>query len=267
MTNLILTAKVDDIRYGFVADGAIHTFIDLYPAITLPDGVRISRLASECIANADTLSLGRGDVVRFVLDESTTCNVEIERTADSKKQRLLPDVCPCCGSKLMTIGKNKCCINRGCPGQQTVNILTFTAGLGMSFGLETHPVLDILLTRGVLLDPTFLFGLATSELQLLPGITATEAQIFQQYIHSVRGKVTLVDLLRSLHIPNWDDNQYITINQYAVANGYNLRDVAKLLDAGEQKKIADVDWKSFNAFVGIANNKRILLELADILFA
>lgn len=267
MNNLILTAKVDDVRFGFAGDGAVHTFIDLYPAIILPDGVKITRMASECISNADALSLGRGDVIRFILDENCDCDVNIVSISDSEKQKLKPDVCPCCGSKLMQVGDNLCCVNRGCSGQQTVNILTFTAGLGMSFGIETHAVLNVLLTRGTLMDPTFLFSLSTSELQLLPGITGMEAQIFQQYIHSIRGKVTLIELLKALRIPNWDDEQYLALNQHALANGYNLSNVAVLLTSEEQKKITNVDWKSFNEFLKISNNKRILLELASILFA
>ena len=266
MLKVIITSVVANIGYRFDVDGKLYTHINLLSPVTLPTGESITKLDTSCIKNANELALGPGDMIECSID-TTGCEIRILSVGSERQQALLPHICPSCGSRLLTIDGQNCCINRSCPAQMTNNILMFLSCMGMVFDARTGQVLDILLGRGALPNPASLFSLPLDELMTLPGITTLEAQLFQRYVHSIRGgRIGMFIFLRSLRIPTWTDVDHAAVAQIFTARKWDLRHVGNLNIDKVRKLLPKVNWVAWDTFLSIPANKYLVAELSEILY-
>ena len=144
---LIATTKLIDIAWeGPTKDGRLVPVAQLEP-VNL-GGAMISRAALHNLDFIEEKGIKYGSIVRILksgdIIPKIIETVVTDDQADVPVDIELPDICPCCGSKLERDGINLRCFNRKCKDQTTYQVMHFIRKLGVeSTSFKTLQKLNI----------------------------------------------------------------------------------------------------------------------------
>ena len=264
-----ITQEIAKITYIYHADGAIEPYLNLYPGISLDEYTHVAKLSVLALSEDSDFDIAAGDTVTFSVsrDNELLATVVNKSKSDNKRINLKLDTCPVCGSKLVhfTDGDLGCCINRSCNAQLYNNLITFLAALGISLtGVNSH-IVSSLVCRGKLASLADVFLLNYTD--IVDGcITVQEARIFIQYLHSIRGHISIDQLLTSLSIPELDRDTVEAIRDLFIINKFTLLDVNKLFDEKFRLEYKGIDWIAWERFISLEANRNLILRLSTILY-
>ena len=144
-------------------------------------------------------------------------------------------------------------------------MITFLAALGISLtGVNSH-IVSSLVCRGKLASLADVFLLNYTD--IVDGcITVQEARIFIQYLHSIRGHISIDQLLTSLSIPELDRDTVEAIRDLFIINKFTLLDVNKLFDEKFRLEYKGIDWIAWERFISLEDNRNLILRLSTILY-
>lgn len=267
MDTLTVNVLVHKISYIFRLDGSIIPYINIFPSIVLPNGRIIQKFPFPKVTGKSDVDIAPKDKLEITLfdDLSQTIQFKIVERSESPRRSLVMPKCPICDAPLFEsetgIGR---CINRSCMGQISQTILLFASALGLVFQHPIKKIFEFLLARGALTSPASIFYLTDNDL-CFPNTTILESQIFQQYVHSVRGSATVDQLLRGLRIPGWDEKTIEQICTLFMKNKWGILRLIEFLEEDTMKKHKEIDWEPWKQFISLETNKRIIVELCQIL--
>ena len=264
-----ITQEIAKITYVYHADGAIEPYLNLYPGIALDEYTHVTKLSVLALSEDSDFDIAAGDTVTFSVsrDNELLATVVNKSKSDNKRINLKLDTCPVCGSKLVhfTDGDLGCCINRSCNAQLYNNLITFLAALGISLTGTNGRIISSLVCRGKLASLVDVFLLNYTD--IVDGyVTAQDARIFIQYIHSIRGHIAIDQLLKSLAIPGFDRNTVEAIRDLFIINKFTLLDVSKLFDKEFRLRYKGINWTSWERFISLESNRDLILKLSTILY-
>lgn len=255
------------LNYAIDHLGHVIPVIYICPGIRLPNGGELNHLNV-----TDIVDLPHGLAVGDQLD--LTVNLD-DHSLTLKLLTLCPTprrdcritTCPVCGEPLeptdgIGIGT---CVNRACSAQATVNVKTMLMALGLNLCQPAHPILDLLLTRGAIHSILDIFNVPLAHLES-PQISALDLQLFQAYVHSVRGHVALHQLLSGLRVPGWDMHTVTQIDAYWREHQWGLPDIIRLFNPALQQEIGDLPWEGWRQLIAHPVNQYVITMLSRILY-
>lgn len=264
MNTLVIDVLVHKISYMFHMDGAIEPIVNIWPPIKLGKST-VDKFFLPLIPNSET-SVASGDKLRISVPKSPEVPITFtvtEPSVVSPRRDLSAPVCPVCGSHLVPgdgIGR---CINRTCMAQMTTTMLIFLSALGLTLNDSSKRIMDYLFVRGVLASPSYLFRLPAYELAN-PQSNELEIQMFLQYIHSIRGRTTVDQLLRGLRI---GDTEFInSMRSLFIENHWNILNLLSFMDEKVMDRYTGIDWTAWKEFLSVLDNRQLLSELCFILY-
>ena len=270
MNVLTVRVLVHQISYQFSLDGSIVPYINIFPTLTLPNGRIIQRIpfpTGASVGQSDTDIAAKDKLLISIPErEDLPLLFKIDEKSSEPRHALTTQRCPVCDSPLFasTIGIGRC-INRTCMGQISHTIILFAAALGLLFQHPVRRIFEALLARGALNSPTSLFMLQDVDL-MFPGIMPLEAHTFLRYVHSVRGNITVDQLLNSLRIPDFPDQSISYVRQLFEKNKWTLPYLLNFFDPEELKKHKQIDWDPWITFISLEQNRKLIAELCQILY-
>lgn len=283
MSDIVLPLLVQKVSEQYHLDGGISPFIDVFPAVELPDGRQVTRLYLPIEAIED-LTLAPKDKINIVITEDGETSIEVKEESDHPRIPLITNTCPICGAQLLPprskqdIGR---CIHRACPAQMPHYILLMLSALGLSFDQNMRHILEQIVSRGILTTPVAIWSLSIEDL-VNPNASLLDVQMFIQYLHSVRGHCSVQQAMMALNITDWSAQFVRAISLYSQAKNLNLLHLKDLVDpkCPYRKGISSVFkdltsktkdntdyWKIFDTFLSIGTNKQMYQQLMLVLFA
>ena len=259
--------RVERISHLYTTQRAVVPLLNIDPVIDLDENNCISKIpmVDSHISSDSEYDISPGDVIRIDFEKDTLPKITVIERNTANTNDLRYEVCPYCGQPLIKIGDHSYCFNLDCHAQRVQSIILFASSLGLSFTGSNLRVLESLLSRSLVNNVTDLFNLSVESI-ITSEISVFEAQVFQQYVHSVRGRVTAEQILRGLHIPiiNEDDIRMLTF----ILSNENLTvgDMDRLFDSDIQQKYADYDWSRWNLFTSVHENAELISILAKLLY-
>ena len=267
VTTTIITPEVAKITYAYHADGAVEPYINFYPGIALDEYTYVTKLPLHSFSSDSDFDIAAGDVLSLSASKDDKILAKITTKSANRRINLKLDKCPVCGSKLIQFTPDGpgCCLNRSCGAQLYSNLLAFLATMGISLtGINGH-IISSLVCRGKLTSIVDIFMLNYSD--ICDGcITESEARIFIQYIHSIRGHVTIDQLLKSLVIPGLKLEDIESIRNLFIINKFTLLDVQYLFDKSITSQYKGIDWTAWERFISIDANRELIVRLCAILY-
>ena len=279
MSEIRLLLLVQKVSEQFHLDGGITPFIDVFPAIELPDGQQITRLCPP-ISALEQIHIAPKDKISINIAEDGICTIDILEPSDQPRIPMKTDTCPICGAQLLPsrrpereIGR---CIHRACPAQMPHYILVMLSSLGLSFDRNMRHVLEQILSRGILITPVALWSLNIVDL-VNPNVSLLDVQMFIQYIHSVRGHCSAKQALTALNIPEWNEPFLRIVNFYWQQNDLSILDLQQLADptCAYRKEISKMlkevkvkfdYWGVLDEFLSIGTNRIFFNQLIQVLY-
>ena len=254
---------IEKISYQFSVNGAILTFLRIDPAITIDDNKCINKFPVNCFDPSSDFEIAQGDIVELTpTDTGVILQILVKSTRH--RQSIKPEVCPFCGTPLISDGSLSYCLNKECHAQMIQNILLLTSSLGLTFVGSNKRIFDILVSSAVVSTPADLFEIDLDKLYTLEE-PIIHAQMFQQYLHSVRGHVTFDQILKGLHIFGMTDDNVNRITDVFNKEGLTLLSVDRLFDKELFTKYPEVDWLPWELFITMETNRKQLVRLCNIL--
>jgi len=265
---LSCTVRVTHFSYVFRADGNVIPFINFGPAIAIGGDKVITKLPVACLDDKSDFILSSDDELRITIGSRERPLVKvISRVADMRPTDLTAPVCPVCGSPLLNSDAQHsigCCVNLACKAQTLNNSISLLSSLGLYAQGQTLRILTACLNNGKLRDPVDIFLLDVHDIAT-DLISDAQARAFIRYIHSVRGHISLTQILRGLNIPNLTADVIEKMNLVFNARRYTLLDIDKFFDAEVLESIRGIDWSPWTDFISVADNRVILKRLCTIL--
>ena len=258
--------KINQVSFKFELDGSIIPILSICPGITTSDGKCLNRLS---LINTIThpISFAQGDIINVSLTRANeTGVVDLLQTSPYPRINISSQYCPICHTPLIPsdIGIGKC-INRDCPAQLTISTILFLSALGVALHYPIKKVLDSILSRGIITRISQIFSLTANEI-INPSLTIIEVQTFLFYLHSIRDKIRVSNLLNGIRIPGIN-NSFITSLEAAMLNLHlQPSDLVKFIkhpDLQQKSGIPDELWQDWNEFFRIPNNQRLLIEICN----
>ena len=173
------------------------------------------------LAIGDTVSISkRGDVIPAV-------ERVIDKNEDGNTTFRIPDVCPCCGTRLEHIGALDFCPNYGCPDQVRGRIAFFASSDQMDIESLGPKTVDILYKAGMLGSIEDIYRMDPAAAAGLPGFGEKSAELLAKGIEESRDR-PFATVLSSLGIAELGKkNAGILVN-----GGFDSFD--KLLESAEK---------------------------------
>lgn len=255
---------IEKISYQFSTDGALITFLRINPAIILAGETKcINKFPVNCFDPKSDFEVAQGDIIDLTIKGSKIL-LKILSRSSSPRKNIKSNVCPSCGQPLLTDGTLLYCLNKECHAQMIQNLLYLTSSLGLTFVGSNRRIFDMLVSSAAVTTPADLFEINLNKLYTNdePQI---HAQMFQQYLHSVRGHVSIDQILKGLKIFGISDE---TINQITTifnTEKLTLLDVEKLFEDELFEKYPDIDWAPWKLFISMESNRNQLVRLCNIL--
>lgn len=265
-----LYLTVTDVNELFDPSGNVIPLVGITPALRLPDGHEIHELSGNMVSGL-THGIAPGDVL--CLDSCTDheLNVRVLQLADNlRTRRVTTTHCPICGEPLVPseVGVGRC-INLACAAQVDVKLRALFTALGLNLTVPGHPVLDALLTRGVITNVLDVFKLPPV-VPTFDDRICTEANVnlLQAYIHSVRGNVDVHHLLDALQVPGWTPDTTMQIERFFHSQQWCLKDIPHLFDPAVQStpELSNIDWRGWREMTSRKLNCYVITELGMILY-
>lgn len=272
MATLVFESTIQKLAYQFTITGDIIPWVKIYPHIASVDGRVITAIPllpsvmTEDINYPEGLYIG--DKVKLCIEQdgqSGYWSIAIEPGTGEIGEYIDLTIrnCPICGEPLHPSQYGfGACFNRCCRGQRASTLLLFASSLGLTF-IDAHRyIFDALVVRGALSSPSDLFRV-TEDDACFQGISKIDIQSFLRYIHSIRGRVSIGQLLRSLNIPNITDVEINTIDAHFQVRGLPMSTFIFMIQNPDIEPIMPL--KTIREFVIHPQNMQLLTELCIIL--
>lgn len=265
-----IQVEIKDFNYRFDINGNIEPFIEITPSIKVDDETHLSKFILLNVHPAATVA--KGDRILYIppRDKTGTCDIKVIERSDEPRLPVNPVVCPVCGAPLYpgTIGDGRYirCINRACKAQIVTNVHILLAALGVVPQSSMLRVLAVLASRGLLDTPGSIFRMTLADISS-PYTTELECQMFLQYLHSVRGHVSISQMLRGLRIPGIDASNAAQIDAICQAHGIGFSNIYDLCHPELLEKIyPEINWRGWLEFLSLPINKDVLIDLSCFLW-
>ena len=259
--------KAQNLTYKYDISGNIIPLLEITPQIQIKDDLVISKFPLLLVAPHTTVAIGDTISIITPLTVNDDCCLRVVEHSDiNPRLSIVPDVCPVCGAPVFpsTIGVGKC-INRTCRAQLSQNTQILLSALGISVQSSLRKILTALLAKGMLNTPASLFTVDVANLDVAH-ISPLECQICQQYLYSVRGNVTLSQMLNGLRITGWTPQDTLTMDVYFSEHKQYLPEISYMLDVNTLRNIfPNINFDGWQEFLSIDDNVNFLIELALIL--
>ena len=251
---------IEDISYQFAANGSIDSLIEISPGIDVPDSdLCINKIPSSALSAESDMYLARG--YHAVLTDNT---LKVLQPSKHQPTCLNISTCPICGAPLFTDGTNKFCFNKECIGQLTTNTRMLISALGLNFtGVNLH-IFDLLMSDSRVRTPADIFkvDIATAYSYEIPVL---DLQLFQQYLHSVRGHTPIEQIIRGLNIYGISDVFIQEVSTAFKSRGLSLLNANLLLQSDFLGNF-QTDVNPWVIFIYLEQNRRQFLELCNMLY-
>lgn len=261
-----LQAQVKDFNYRFDINGNVEPFIEIVPGISVDAETQLSKFI--LVNSHPNATVAKGDTILYLppRDQSGTCDIKVIEQSDEYRLPVNPVVCPVCGAPLYpgTTGAGRC-INRACKAQIGTTVHILLAALGVVPQPSMLRVLSVLASRGLLDTPGSIFRMTLDDITSLY-TTELENQMFLQYVHSVRGHVTISQMLRGLRIPGIDASNAALLDRFCQDNGIGFLNIESLCQpAVLQELCPTIDWTGWAEFLSLPVNRDVLVDLSCFL--
>ena len=131
INQLTATTKLLDVVFEGPSKNGLHVPVAILEPVEL-GGAMISRASLYNIDFIDEKGLKYGSTIEIVRSGDVIPKVlKVVKNDASCKDIVLPEVCNCCGSKLVRDGVNLCCKNKKCEDQVVNQLVLFIKNLGV----------------------------------------------------------------------------------------------------------------------------------------
>ena len=131
INQLVATTKLLDIVFDGPSKSGLHVPVALIEPVQL-GGATISRASVYNIDFIEKMGLKYGSLVEITKSGDIIPKItKVIKNDASCKDIVLPEVCNCCGSKLVRDGVNLCCKNKDCTDQVVNQLALFIKNLGV----------------------------------------------------------------------------------------------------------------------------------------
>lgn len=262
------TAKITNITYRYDKDGNITPSIKFSPRYE-PENTDVYIETLSLIANfVDTVNIEDirvGNIITIDVVHNGTPKFQIESVSLGDGRPIVLDRCPVCGIPLLEsdIGMGQC-LNRTCMAQINFNTIMFLSSLGISLNQTVTNILHVLFANGVIRSPISVFQVGMPDL-LYYDIKVNAAAEFIAYVNSVRGHISLAQVLKGLRIPGWDPTIIDDLVGY-LQEPENLLNLTFMCDFNFiQKELPEVNWTPWIKFLGVGDNRFLIQQIETLL--
>lgn len=258
--------KIDNFSYLYSSDGGILPFLDITPIIIKDNDndICINRIPLVLINNNSDFNLAIGDeIVLTVIGMKFL--IKIVNCSQNERIDIRITRCPVCHRPLANYNGLLYCHNSECKAQLDTHIKNTFATLGITFEGVNLKILNSIITRLLVRSPVDLFWLSVEQI-CSEDISLVEAQTFQQYIHSIRGNITLDRFFSSLHILGMNNYIIEGMCELMWSLGYTLLDVPKLMDVNFINAHPELNWVPWVEYISCEANKTFVARLSNILY-
>lgn len=259
--------RVDRISHLYTIQHAVVPLLNIDPVLNTDSEAVISKIPMvDAYVSADSeYNISPGDVIQLDFEKDSLPKVTVLEHSTAAINNLRYEVCPHCGKPLIKIGDYSYCFNLDCRAQRVQSVILFASALGLTFTGSNLRVLESLMSRSMVNNITDLFNLSVENI-VTTEISVFEAQMFQHYVHSVRGKTTAEQILRGLHIPFLNEDDIIVLSNILRENECTLDEFDVLFDPELQKTYHSYDWSRWNLFTSVHMNAELISVLAKLLY-
>lgn len=262
-----ITTTVNNTSYVFSTDSVLDLYINIYPTIKLNDNKILHSIPVNCLDPSSDFNLAYGDKIELTTSENNLPLLKV--IAPSKNNRFSVNItkCPICGEPLLRdlhTGVLRC-INRNCGGQIYNSLFMFLAALGITLQGMNYQIIQSLFAKNRIHSLVDIFMLSHEQI-VDETISLSDASVFVQYIHSVRGSVTIKQFLCGLNIPNMSYDTIDKIQDIFIYNNFTVLDTNKLLDRSFIEQYPAIDWTSWIDFISLPANMNLIYTLSNILY-
>ena len=262
-----ILVKAENIEYRFDLEGNIVPYLSIIPQLHVSEDKVITHFP--LVGCKPDLTLAHGDTIAITPPHETSPNCTLHIVEKSKEDRttIHPVVCPICGSELLPsvdgVGR---CINRYCRAQVSARTQCLLAALGFVFNDTARKILTLLFARGSLDSPADIFCIDFDSIEA-PNISTLEFKTFQLGLHTLRGRVTVGQMLLGLRIPRIDHSASNMVDRALAELGITFKDTNCLLNVDWLKEsIPEVDWSGWKEFLSNSRNEHFAKYLCLILY-
>jgi NAD-dependent DNA ligase len=264
-TMLEFTVRVERVSLLYTVTHACVPLLNIYPAIETEDKEIVKLAIGESYSDksSDT-AFSAGDIISVKFTNNSLPIIKVIEKSPRERTDLMFTTCPMCGQPLVTIGQNKYCFNLTCSGQKENNLVLFASALGLVFHSRNLVIFETLISRGIVKNIYDLFSVTFSDVYT-EEFTVREVAAFLKYVASVRGKLTLPQLLEGLTIFMLSTEDICDITEAFAKEGFNLSNLDKLVDKDFRNKYKEINWEPLDQYFYGNDNLVILTELGKIL--
>lgn len=253
--------------------GMIEPVVVIHPPLVLNNGYAIDSFSMNGFKLESDFDLAPNDIIELTFDDHDPPGLMLAKVVERSnlpRQLTLTGKCPICGAPLFSINGSKFgrCLNRTCRAQLSQTTVLMLAALGLQFNHQQQQILNYTLIRGALRSPADIFKLPLESFyteNIEDSFIREDAMTFIQYLHSIRGHVSVDQVLIGLRIPGWDMGTIATIRQWFDQHHYGLLDLSRLFYATEQSQISNINWGEWNQMLVLPSNRQLIRELCTIL--
>lgn len=262
-----ITTTVNNTSYVFSTDNVLNIYIDIYPSIKLPNGNILHSIPVNCLDPSSDFILARGDKIELTTSNNNLPLLRVIAPSDNNRFNVNMTTCPMCGEPLLRdlrTGELRC-INRGCSGQIYNTLFMFLAALGITLQGINYQIIQSLFAKDRIHSLTDIFLISHDKIAD-ESISLADASVFIQYIHSVRGHVSIKQLLCGFNIPNMSYNTIDQIQDIFNNNHFTVLDASRLLEPSFYEMYPEVNWSSWLDFISVPTNRNLVYVLSSILY-
>ena len=262
MENFVVSVR--DIAYLYSQDGSVIPFIRISPFIDCGNGNFITGISLTLMDNDSDFDVVAGDVISVGIRGIKFVVKIIDRApVDRTDIRIIS--CPVCHQPLTFRNGFSYCCNCDCRAQLEENIFATFSAYGIVFEGNNLRILYSLISRLLVRSPADLFWLNTEQI-CSEDVSITEAQLFQQFIHCIRGNVTLFQFFKSLNIFEMTDNDINSIVQMMTQNNMSLLNIPEIMNMDFINSHPEINWSSWLNYISCENNRMYAIRLSKVLY-
>lgn len=264
--NKVMTT-VNNTSYVFSTDSAVDVYIDIYPSIKLPNNKILHSIPVNCLDHASDFVLAYGDKIALTTSDNNMPLLKVVTPSNNNRFNVNMTTCPMCGAPLFKdshTGVSRC-LNRDCCGQMYNSLSMFLAALGITLQGVNYQIIQSLFAKNRIHSLVDIFMLSYDQIAD-DLISLSDASVFVQYIHSVRGNVTIKQFLRGLNVPGMSYTTIDQIQDMFTQNNFTILDACRLLDPIFLEMNSNIDWSGWLDFIALPGNKNLVYVLSTILY-
>lgn len=262
-----IATTVNNTSYVFSADSIIDVYIDIYPPIKLPNNKILHSIPVNCLDHASDFMLAYGDKITLTTSNNNMPLLKVVTPSNNNRFNVNMTTCPMCGAPLLKDLRTGVlrCLNKDCNGQIYNSLTMFLAALGITLQGVNYQIIQSLFAKNKIHSLVDIFMLSYDQIAD-EVISLSDASVFVQYIHSVRGNVTIKQFLRGLNVPGMTYTTIDQIQDMFTQNNFTILDACQLLDSTFLEMNSNIDWSSWLDFIALPGNKNLVYTLSTILY-